>query len=79
MALRIDNRQDDNCALCRERVADKTGSHLAPNFMIHKIFSFDGKGNRDREIATRVALNRGRKYLLWAAGLCGGYQSGSWQ
>lgn len=50
-------RYDCNCALCRKVEADKTGSHLAPNFLIHGTFSFDGKGPRDREIARRTHLN----------------------
>jgi len=50
-------RYDDKCALCRVHDANKTGSHLAPNFMIHSAFSFDGKGKRFREIAIRHNLN----------------------
>ena len=50
-------RYDENCALCRKVKANKTGSHLAPNFLIHGAFSFDGKGKRFREIATRENLN----------------------
>lgn len=65
MALKIGNRQDDNCALCRAQYADKTGSHLAPNFMIHKMFSFDGKGRRDREIAMRETLNKPRTAIYY--------------
>lgn len=55
-AIRIP-RYDDNCALCRNAKADKTGSHLAPNFLIHGAFSFDGKGRRFREIVARENLN----------------------
>lgn len=50
-------RYDENCALCRTAIADKTGSHLAPNFLIHGAFSFDGKGKRFREIVARESLN----------------------
>ncbi len=50
-------RYDENCALCRNVKADKTGSHLAPNFLIHGAFSFDGKGKRFREIVARENLN----------------------
>lgn len=50
-------RYDENCALCRKVKADKTGSHLAPNFLIHGAFSFDGKGKRFREIVARENLN----------------------
>ena len=61
MGLKID-RFDNRCALCREAEADKTGSHLAPNFMIHGMFSFDGKGRRNREISmlVRGTTNGGR-------------------
>lgn len=50
-------RFDDKCALCRKRHADKTGSHLVPNFLIHAAFSFDGKGPRDREIIEHHFMN----------------------
>lgn len=50
-------RYDTQCALCRATEANKTGSHLAPNFLIHEVFSFDGKGKRFREIAIRDNLN----------------------
>lgn len=51
-------RHDTRCALCRKEEADKTGSHLAPNFLIHGAFSFDGKGNRDREVVEHHFVNR---------------------
>ena len=63
-ALKIP-RYDDNCALCRVAKADKTGSHLAPNFLIHGAFSFDGKGGRFREIVTRDNLNMQSRWLYY--------------
>ena len=63
-ALKIP-RYDDNCALCRAAKADKTGSHLAPNFLIHGAFSFDGKGGRFREIVTRDNLNTQSRWLFY--------------
>lgn len=45
------NRFDSNCALCRDKEANEVGSHMAPNFIIHGAFSFDGKGKRDHEIS----------------------------
>lgn len=63
-ALKIP-RYDDNCALCRVAKADKTGSHLAPNFLIHGAFSFDGKGGRFREIVTRDNLNTQSRWLFY--------------
>ena len=56
-ALRI-NRYDTRCALCRAEEATKTGSHIVPNFLIHPMFSFDGKGKRNREISIRECLNQ---------------------
>lgn len=58
-------RYDDNCALCRVVKADKTGSHLAPNFLVHGAFSFDGKGGRFREIVTRDNLNMQSRWLFY--------------
>lgn len=37
--------------------ANEVGSHMAPNFMIHLAFSFDGNGPRDREIVAREHIN----------------------
>ena len=37
-------RNDCKCCLCRKRPANKTGSHMVPNFLTHPTFSFDGKG-----------------------------------
>ncbi len=64
MGLKID-RCDSRCALCREAEADKTGSHLAPNFMIHGMFSFDGKGRRNREISMRDHLNMSERMVYY--------------
>ena len=63
-ALKIP-RYDDKCALCRVAKADKTGSHLAPNFLVHGAFSFDGKGGRFREIVTRDNLNTQSRWLFY--------------
>lgn len=63
-ALKIP-RYDDDCALCRVAKADKTGSHLAPNFLVHGAFSFDGKGGRFREIVTRDNLNTQSRWLFY--------------
>ena len=60
-------RYDSRCALCRKEEADKTGSHLVPNFLIHKTFSFDGKGPRDREIARRTHLNMSEEWNYYGS------------
>lgn len=63
-ALKI-HRYDDDCALCRVAEADKAGSHLAPNFLGHGAFSFDGKGGRFREIVARDNLNTQSRWLFY--------------
>ena len=63
-ALKIP-RYDEDCALCRVVKADKTGSHLAPNFLVHGAFSFDGKGGRFREIVARDNLNTQSRWLYY--------------
>jgi len=50
-------RNDCKCCLCRKRPANKTGSHMVPNFLAHPTFSFDGKGKRDREVLDNHFLN----------------------
>ena len=50
-------RQDTRCCLCRIRPANKTGSHMVPNFLAHPTFSYDGKGNRGREAMDSYYLN----------------------
>lgn len=39
-------RYDSRCCLCRAMPANKTGSHMVPNFLAHPTFSWDGKGKR---------------------------------
>lgn len=50
-------RLDCRCTLCRIRPANKTGSHMVPNFLAHPTFSWDGKGNRGREALNHDFLN----------------------
>lgn len=52
------SRVDNLCALCRQHEADEVGSHMAPNFIIHKAFAFDGAGKRDHEISNLFHLNQ---------------------
>lgn len=63
------NRWDEDCALCRKADADEVGSHLAPNFIIHKAFSFDGKGKRDHEISYLTHLNNPSESTYYARGV----------
>jgi len=45
-----------NCILCRNKVADKTGSHIIPNFLIESSFA-DGKyKGRGRELVYSVNI-----------------------
>lgn len=67
MSALVIPRYDSNCALCRKLEADKTGSHLVPNFLIHGTFSFDGKGPRDREIARRTHLNMNEEWNYYGS------------
>lgn len=46
-------RLDSLCALCRDKEADETGSHMVPNLLTAVAFTFDGKVRRDREIVEK--------------------------
>lgn len=59
-------RLDCDCALCRVKPADEVGSHLAPNFVIHRAFSFDGEGKRDHEISYLSHLNDSKESTYYA-------------
>lgn len=37
------------CCLCKTNLADFTGSHMIPNVLLQRFFTFDGKPKRDRE------------------------------
>lgn len=37
------------CRLCKHNLADFTGSHMVPNVLLQRFFTFDGKPKRDRE------------------------------
>lgn len=50
-------RLDCRCALCRIRPANKTGSHMVPNFLAHPTFSWDGRGKRGHEALNHDFLN----------------------
>lgn len=48
----MDNRlQDCKCLLCKERNADKTGSHIVPSFIMKRI---NGDGMRDHEVGFEI-------------------------
>lgn len=50
-------RYDTRCCLCRIFPANKTGSHMVPNFLAHPTFTWDGKGKRDHEALNHHFLN----------------------
>ena len=50
-------RRDTRCCLCRVMPANKTGSHMVPNFLAHPTFSWDGKGKREHEALNHDFLN----------------------
>lgn len=50
-------RNDTRCTLCRQIPANKTGSHMVPNFLAHPSFSWDGKGKRFHEALNHDFLN----------------------
>lgn len=50
-------RYDSRCCLCRVMPANKTGSHMVPNFLSHPTFSWDGKGKRFHEALNQDYLN----------------------
>lgn len=50
-------RFDTRCCLCRLLPANKTGSHMVPNFLTHPSFSWDGKGKRFHEALNHDFLN----------------------
>lgn len=51
------SRNDTRCCLCRVMPANKTGSHMVPNFLAHPTFSWDGKGKRFHEALNHDFIN----------------------
>lgn len=59
------NRNDTRCCLCRVMPANKTGSHMVPNFLAHPTFSWDGKGKRFHEALNHCFLNDGKSFCTY--------------
>lgn len=57
----VNKRLDTRCCLCRKLPANKTGSHMVPNFLAHPTFSWDGKGKRFREALNHDFINAPEK------------------
>ena len=58
-------RCDTRCCLCRLLPANKTGSHMVPNFLAHPTFSWDGKGKRFHEALNHSFLNDIEKFCTF--------------
>ena len=55
------HKEGGKCVLCRKNVADKTGSHMVPHFLIARTFSYDGSTDRDKVIVEADSLTAGEK------------------
>lgn len=55
-------KQGCRCLLCRKRIADKTGSHMAPQLILEKIFNINSKKGRDFEAVERLDLGNEERY-----------------
>ena len=55
--------EKSKCLLCKSRTADAVGSHMVPHCLIEKLFSYDGKKGRDREVVERFTLGKGERQL----------------
>ena len=58
-------RHDTRCCLCRKNPANKTGSHMVPNFLTHPTFSFDGRGKRFREALDHSFMNDLKRFCSY--------------
>lgn len=45
---------EKKCALCKMREADKTNSHLIPDFLVKRVASVDDKPDRDKELLSEI-------------------------
>lgn len=58
-------RLDTKCCLCRLKPANKTGSHMVPNFLTAPTFSWDEKPKRNREALDHSFLNDMDKFVSY--------------
>lgn len=58
-------RLDTKCCLCRKKPANKTGSHMVPNFLTAPTFTWDGKPKRNREALDHCFLNDVEKFVSY--------------
>lgn len=59
------------CMLCRKKMADKTGSHMVPHFLIAKVFSYDGSTHRDKVMVQVDNLSEGNQGHYFGAQVYG--------
>ena len=52
-----------NCALCQQREADKTGSHLVPFFLMRTIDNVDNKKERGMELGFELGKGHVKGYF----------------
>lgn len=50
------------CAICKQRPATKTNSHIIPSFMIARVCSYDGSGKRDKEVMFTMSTYEDKVY-----------------
>lgn len=50
------------CTLCGMRPATKLNSHIIPSFMIARVCSYDGSGNRDKEVMFTMSAYEDKVY-----------------
>ena len=50
------------CTLCGIRPATKLNSHIIPSFMIARVCSYDGSGNRDKEVMFTMSAYEDKVY-----------------
>lgn len=43
------------CRICQQRPATKTNSHIVPSFLVAKVCSYDGSGERDKEVMFTIS------------------------
>ncbi len=49
------------CALCKRNLADKTGSHMVPHFIIANVFTYDKSEEREKVVLESEDLSMGEK------------------
>lgn len=50
------------CLLCRDRIANKTNSHLVPSFIVANVCSYDDSGKRDKEVMFTITPQKTKLY-----------------